>query len=54
MTVLIVIWVISLLVFALVYRKPGYRNSGAMVRLYPAIPKAAAPSHDTQKTDQAA
>jgi len=54
MTVLVVIWVIFLLVFALVYWKPGYRNSGAMVRLYPAGRKTAGPSQDSAKADQAA
>ncbi len=54
MTVLVVIWVVLLLVFALVYWKPGYRNSGAMVRRYPVARKAAGPSQDSAKADQAA
>jgi len=54
MTVLVVFWVILLLVFALVYWKPGYRNSGAMVRRYPAGRKTAAHSQDSANADQAA
>jgi len=54
MTVLVVIWVILLLIFALVYWKAGYRNSGAMVRLYPSVRKAAGPKQDPVKADQAA
>jgi hypothetical protein len=54
MTVLVVIWAILLLIFALVYWKPGYRNSGTMVRRYPVARKAAGPSQDSAKADQAA
>ncbi|MFB3904894.1 MAG: hypothetical protein ACE15E_15685 [Acidobacteriota bacterium] len=54
MTVLIVIWVILLLVFALVYWKPGYRSSEAMVRRYPAGRRADGSSQDSTKADQAA
>jgi len=54
MTILIVIWVLLLLVFFLVYRKPGFQNSTAMVKLYPAGRKETEPNQDSQKTNQAA